>query len=56
MKDKNTVYYSINIVDGKTVITMDYPKGMIRDEYDVERVTKAILADLTKHALIGQAW
>lgn len=49
MKDKNTVYYSINIVDGKTVITMDYPKGMISDEYDVERLTKALLADIIKH-------
>lgn len=46
MKDKNTVYCSSNIVDGKTVITMDYSEGMIRDEYDVERDTKALLADI----------
>lgn len=44
MKNKNTVYYSINIVDGKTAITMD-----CRDEYDVERLTKALLADIIKH-------
>lgn len=38
----NKIIYSVQCKDGKRIITIDYPTGMIHDKYDVERMKNAI--------------
>lgn len=42
----NTIYYTVKTIGDNVVITMDYPKELLRDSYDADRVAKAVASSI----------
>lgn len=42
----NKIYYTVETVEKNIVITVDYPKALIRDIYDADRIAKAITSSV----------
>lgn len=42
----NTIYYTVKTIGDNVVITVDYPKVLLRDSYDADRVAKAVASSI----------